>query len=107
MTQPWLRRELAQILATLDVFGLQAGGSSSSTSALGRADRPDKGLTWGLQHLGLSGSRLPSGGDDQGMARPLRRPDEPLSALDAALKGSAWTWEAVCGVSRGACSQDS
>ena len=44
---------LAQILATLDASGMHARGSSCLTSSLGRADKPDKGPAWGLQHLGL------------------------------------------------------
>ncbi len=50
--------KLAQILATLDAFGLHARGSTTLTGAPGPADRLDKLL----QHLGLSGFKLASGG---------------------------------------------
>jgi hypothetical protein len=69
--------KLAQILATLDAFGLHARGSTTLTGAPGPADRLDKLL----QHLGLSGSKLASGGF--GRIRHFllsNEPNEPVGA---------------------------
>jgi hypothetical protein len=66
--------KLAQILATLAAFGLHARGSTTLTGAPGPADRLDKLL----QHLGLSGSKLASGGF--GRIRHFLLPNEPVRA---------------------------
>jgi hypothetical protein len=73
-------------------------------------------LTWGLQHLGLSGSELPSGGMAM-VWQGLSSGQTSLSGQEDSHRAFVWIWEADRGVSkgvpidpdpeRGSCSRDS